>query len=719
MRINRLTVTGFRCFGPQPTSVELESLTALIGSNGSGKTAVLQALSRLFGISQSERRLTRSDFHVPPDKGDNELDQLSLSIEAHISFPELLDDDGGAEPTTTIPEFFQHLVIREGEATPYCRLRLDGAWTRTNLADGEIEEKIYWIKSADETVREEDKQSLKTYERGRIHVLYVPAARDPSHQLKYIAGTLLSRLLNAIRWSDDARGVVARTSEQIGEIFREEAGLKLIHDMIGRNWTALHDADVFSGPRLRPLTSQLEEIFKQMEMVFGPNEYGAEQSISYLSDGLKSLFYFTLVSSIFDVEREAVRLSLGVGRDADGDPGAAGSAAEGESAGAVAGGGAPAAATAEAPPPIELERLSPPSLTVFAIEEPENHLAPHYLARITSLLGRIADSPAAQVVLASHSASVLGRVDPARVRHFRYDRASRSSVVNPITLPAAEDAAYKYIKEAVRAYPELYFSLLVVLCEGDSEEVVLPRVAECLDISLDPSMISVVPLGGRHVNHFWRLLSDLKIPFITLLDLDRERGGAGWGRIKYVCEQLLEVGVDPAVVLADRRVPPVTRELSRADLDGMGAWDVADTTSMQAYVEWLESLDVFFSAPLDLDLSMLEAFKTHYTALAPAGGGPRTDVNDAIENVLGKGGTRGTTYSEEQKELFPWYSYLFLNRGKPSTHILALSNITAEELRRSAPAALQRLVARIKGKVQRKAMSEERAARDVTASPAE
>ncbi|HYG08989.1 MAG TPA: AAA family ATPase [Pyrinomonadaceae bacterium] len=718
MRINRLTLTGFRCFGPQPTSVELESLTALIGSNGSGKTAVLQALSRLFGISQSERRLTRSDFHVPPVKDGGEPDHLLLSIEAHISFPELLNEGGGGEATTSVPEFFQHLVVREGEETPYCRLRLDGAWTRTNLADGEIEEKIYWIKSADETIEEEDKQSLKTYERGRIHVLYVPAARDPSHQLKYIAGTLLSRLLNAIRWSDDARGVVARTSEQISEIFREEAGLKLVHDMIGRNWTALHDADVFSEPRLRPLTSQLEEIFKQMEMVFGPNEYGAEQSISYLSDGLKSLFYFALVSSIFDVEREAIRLSLGAGHGTESNSEAAGVAAGGEPA--VTGGGeAPAAAVVEAPPPIELERLSPPSLTVFAIEEPENHLAPHYLARITSLLGRIADSPAAQVVLASHSASVLGRVDPARVRHFRYDPASRSSVVNPVTLPAVEDAAHKYIKEAVRAYPELYFSRLVVLCEGDSEEAVLPRVAECLDISLDPSMVSVVPLGGRHVNHFWRLLSNLKIPFVTLLDLDRERDGAGWGRIKYVCEQLLEVGVDPADVLADRRVPPVTRELSRADLGGMGAWDVADTASMQAYVEWLESKDVFFSAPLDLDLAMLEAFETQYTALAPAGGGPRTDVNDAVENVLGKAGTRGTTYSEKQRELFPWYSYLFLNKGKPSTHILALSNITGEELKASAPAVLQQLVARIKGKVQRKAMSEEGAARDVTANPAE
>ena len=32
----------------------------------------------------------------------------------------------------------------------------------------------------------------------------------------------------------------------------------------------------------------------------------------------------------------------------------------------------------------------------------------------------------------------------------------------------------------------------------------------------------MVPLGGRHVNHFWRLVHDLAIPHLTLLDLNQE-----------------------------------------------------------------------------------------------------------------------------------------------------------------------------------------------------
>ena len=58
---------------------------------------------------------------------------------------------------------------------------------------------------------------------------------------------------------------------------------------------------------------------------------------------------------------------------------------------------------------------------------------------------------------------------------------------------------------------------------------------------VDPSFVSVVPLGGRHVNHFWRLLTDLSIPYVTLLDLDRERETGGWA-VKYVLDQLIAVG---------------------------------------------------------------------------------------------------------------------------------------------------------------------------------
>lgn len=112
--------------------------------------------------------------------------------------------------------------------------------------------------------------------------------------------------------------------------------------------------------------------------------------------------------------------------------------------------------------------------------------------------------------------------------------------MSALILPEKEDELSKFIKEAVKAYPEIYFSKLVIFGEGDSEEIIIPKVLELHSTEIDSHSISVVPLGGRHVNHFWRLLRSLQVPFITLLDFDIDRNGGGFGRLKYAIEQLAE-----------------------------------------------------------------------------------------------------------------------------------------------------------------------------------
>lgn len=46
-----------------------------------------------------------------------------------------------------------------------------------------------------------------------------------------------------------------------------------------------------------------------------------------------------------------------------------------------------------------------------------------------------------------------------------------------------------------------------------------------------------------------------------------------------------------------------------------------------------------------------------------------------------------------------WYNYFFLNRGKPSTHYLALSKIDDKELMDNAPDVLKRMIKRIEEKL--------------------
>lgn len=271
---------------------------------------------------------------------------------------------------------------------------------------------------------------------------------------------------------------------------------------------------------------------------------------------------------------------------------------------------------------------------------------------------------------------------------------------------------YKFIKEAIKAYPELYFAKLVVLGEGDSEEIILPKVWNAKNGDVDTSGISVVPLGGRHVNHFWRLLNDLNIPYITLLDLDKEREGGGWGRIKYVLEQLIQNGYE--LLQTDTGV------LSDTAFSEMHNWDVNNSELLQSWINYLEKYNVFFSTPLDIDFLMLECYGDIYKSLLGEKEGPRlmimengqkyqkyikdientektyseycVRVADDVRHALKECGGDGKTYSEEQKRLMVWYTYFFLNRGKPSTHIEAFSQISNEMLVSTMPPVFRRLI---------------------------
>src|SRR5437870_11685174 len=121
MKIAKISISNFRCFGPQPATIELDDLTTLVGANGAGKSAVLQAIVCLFGARSADRRLSRGDFHVPLDTAPDALEQIPLWIEARLEFPGLGtgEDDG-------VPECFKQMIVEEEGFSPFCRVRLDG-----------------------------------------------------------------------------------------------------------------------------------------------------------------------------------------------------------------------------------------------------------------------------------------------------------------------------------------------------------------------------------------------------------------------------------------------------------------------------------------------------------------------------------------------------------------------------------------------------------------
>lgn len=638
MYLEQLLITNFRCFGPQTTTIDMTpGLTAFVGLNGSGKTAVMQALLRLFGVTGDHRRIRRQDFHVPSSEAAAPAER-EFVVEAILSFPEL----DGAAGHAAVPEFFHQMACEE-DGRLKCRLRLEGCWADDGSLEGLIEQKYQAIRALG-SFEDGDRSDLRPTDRARIQMIYVPASRDGISQ---VTAFLRGRLWRAITWSQAMRDVFLDAGGRLNGAFGGEAAVDLVSKAVERRWQQVHSAGTDTKPVFRPVDLRFQEFIRKVEVVFHPDEEGRDRTLEDLSDGQRSLFHLAMTAAALDVE----------GRIGDGSAGAA------FHAGSV---------------PL-------PALTLIAVEEPENNLAPFYLSRIVRQIEELTATGRAQAFVSSHSASILARLDPGQVRHFRLEPSDRTALVRGIRLPANDEDAAKFVREAVRTYPELYFARFVILGEGASEEVVLPRLAEALDLPVDRSFVAMVPLGGRHVNHLWRLLSDLAIPYATLLDLDWGRNGGGWGRIKTTCGQLLAVGRSPIEVFgADLGSAEIAARLVE-----LGARDPRDTAALQASMTALRGFGVFFSVPLDLDYSMLTAFLAAYQQLEPGMRGPRP--GDPRAAVLGDEG-KPELYDATFDIALLWYRYLFLGRGKPSTHVRVLARLDADALKAGIPDELNALL---------------------------
>ena len=225
--------------------------------------------------------------------------------------------------------------------------------------------------------------------------------------------------------------------------------------------------------------------------------------------------------------------------------------------------------------------------------------------------------------------------------------------------------------------------------EGDSEQLVIPRIAEAMGVSLDPSFVPIVPLGGRYCTHFWRLLSDLKIPFATLLDFDIGRVHGGAKIIRSIAANLSTIGVD-----LNNNIKAIVGDIDPNAIDDLDDDDLWQDYEENHWVQALEGEGIFLSDPLDLDFAMLEAFPEAYMHPNPGGRGPHHSANALVGQKAAtlKTGGDATLYNNKYDDEFRWYPYLFLQRSKPETHIAALTRITNERLSEDAPESLKSLI---------------------------
>lgn len=682
MKISKLKIRNFRSFGETEKIIEMDNLSVLIGKNSVGKTAAMIALNKMFSSNPSDRILVRSDFHLPAGKKPDQVNHLDLSVEADFTFDEL-DEEKDEDNDQAVPAFFHYLVVDENDPKPYLRIRLEASWQRNNSIDGDVDSHIYYVTcSENDDIKDENKKPINRFDlSANIRVLYVPATRNPTHQLHNVSGSMIYQMLSNIEWSESEKSEINHQIDELNKTFIQKHDIADISNSISSEWQQYDEDKRYSNAKLNFSTPDFDAIFKRSDIVFSPTETERDYTVDEMGDGFKSLFYISLVNSLLRIEEEYNESSF------------------------------------------EKRRVSQcPILTIVALEEPENHISPHLLGRVLYNLQSIAQNKNSQVIITTHSPSMVKRVDPIHLRYLRLNKNDQSTYVSRISFSCDEKISekYKFLKEAIQAYPEIYFAQLVILGEGDSEEIILSKFWERLNQKPDLNGISVVPLGGRYVNHFWRLLSDLHIPHITLLDLDLGREGAGWGRIKYIIQQLILNDEEKKKELFDNGFDKLDDNL----LEQMHqrSYTANNKKKLKQWINLLEKQHVYFSAPLDIDFLMLESYGAIYKSMLSFAEGPSITVGSSknketkyirdiegetdkgiftkayesrikkdVQHALKKNGKERDIYTKDEKRLLIWYTYFFLNRGKPTTHIEAMTHVSDDELINNMPGVFRRL----------------------------
>ena len=265
MYISKIIIQGFRSFDKIGADVVIKNkINAFIGLNSSGKTAALEALIKVFGLTNIEREIRRQDFHVSHDEDISAISERSLLIEVKLSF-----DDSEKE---SIPHFFNQMVINEEGEDPYIRIRLESNWSKNEFSEeGEIETKTYFVNIPEgETEGDENKSSFPKHLKGLIQTIYIPAIRKPAEQIRFVSGSILYRVLRLINFDENFKTNFDLKLKEINSLFSELKEFSEIQSTLTDFWSKFHKDERYKESNLGFGNSDIDSILKKLEVSFSP-----------------------------------------------------------------------------------------------------------------------------------------------------------------------------------------------------------------------------------------------------------------------------------------------------------------------------------------------------------------------------------------------------------------------------------------------------------------
>lgn len=548
MRIEEVGVVNFRCL--LDARLSCGAMGALVGRNGTGKSAFLRALDVFYNPAADYNeedfynrdtggaiRIAVTFCDLAPEERElyaTYLDGDRLTVEKVLTWPKGKSSQRYFGSRLACPAFAEIRAATSAadKREKYREVRDqpqfgDLPQLPGNVAVARIDaELVAWEGSHTNQLQRvrDDGQFFGFREVGQAKLerftrfVLVPAVRDAAKDAVEGRGQAITQLVDVFVRSAlerDARLTQLRTEieQRYREVVSPVGGLPLLRDLESNLAGTLREFAPNTGLNIDwsvgdPLALELPKASIRL------TEDGYPAPVDRVGHGLQRAFIFTLLQHLPRLHAEPA-------------PALEGAAA--------------------APPPPK------PSM-ILAIEEAELYLHPGRQRHLSAVLLRLTREPPAalrgvQVIYTTHSplfvdlerfddVRVLRKIDGAPERPKK-TRAFATSLADMVRrkerMDGVADGAYGVEAERARLRTlmtpwtnEGFFADLVVLVEGEEDRTALIAAAALRGVSLESDGVAVIPCGGKaNLPKAVLVFSAFEIPSYVVWDCDRSKGAEG------------------------------------------------------------------------------------------------------------------------------------------------------------------------------------------------
>ena len=494
MYIAEIRIENFRLFGSDDEAFILPlspGLTALVGENDAGKTAVIDALRLVVGTrDQDWLRVDPVDFHQSTPGGER-ADQIAirltfrgLTTADRGAFAEFLTYEtiGGATDTSLIVTWVAKRNVKEGSS----RRVLPPEWRTGAAGDGPL---------------------LDLGARSLLTATYLRPLRDAERAMSAGRGSRLSQILQHTKEirdtgnpfnkladppDDPATLSVLGLGDYASHLFGESAGIKQARKRLNDEY-------------LKPLSFANDPLHARIGVA------GRQEDNLRLRQLLEKLELSLTVST--DAESEHTR---GLGSN-----NLLFMACE-----------------------LLLLAAESDGFPLLLIEEPEAHLHPQRQLRLMAFLQEQAkkqrtDGQRIQIIATTHSPNLASDMQLDNLALIEGGRAFPLSE-GKTQLSASDYRFLERFLDVTKA--NLFFARAVLIVEGDAENILLPVIARLIGRDFHHHGVSVVNVGGVGLGRYGRIFMRedatrdgvIGIPVACITDMDVMPNNAPWiiGKIK-------------------------------------------------------------------------------------------------------------------------------------------------------------------------------------------